>query len=254
MFLISCEEKVDMDINPGINNYLIVEGILTNEYKNHIIYISKPVNSIIAKPEMVSGAEVTVFSDDSVFSFTEVSPGKYQSDSFAIAIRKEYNLLIKHLGKEYSSSASAEPVTAFTPLTYYQSVNYDSLYLIFGNFSSKEDAMWEININWQNVPGYTESTDNEALLYFYTIHTVDIAEVFAPEYKHVYFPKGTKIIQKKYSLSGNQAAFYRTMLSETDWRGGFFDVSPANLPTNMSEGALGYFGVCSVIADTILVE
>lgn len=253
VFFISCEEKVDMDIIPLVNNYLIVEGILTDEYKKQEIKLSKPVSSIGARPEMATGATVVVYMDEIAYPFTETEPGKYMSDSFAVSLRKEYNLSISYEGNEYSSSASSDPVTSFSPLTYYSSVNYDSLFLIFGNFSSQEDAMWEIKIDWSQVPGY-ENVANKALLYFFTIHTVDIAEVFAPEYKHVYFPSKTVIIQKKYSLTEEHAAFYRTLLSETDWRGGFFDVAPANLPTNMSEGALGYFGVCSVISDTILVE
>ena len=44
------------------------------------------------------------------------------------------------------------------------------------------------------------------------------------------------------------------MLSETDWRGGVFDVLPGNARTNLSEGALGYFTAAEVIRDTVVVQ
>ncbi len=44
------------------------------------------------------------------------------------------------------------------------------------------------------------------------------------------------------------------MLSETDWRGGVFDVLPGNARTNLSEGAVGFFTAADVIRDTVLID
>ena len=61
------------------------------------------------------------------------------------------------------------------------------------------------------------------------------------------------ISRKKFSASPAYKAFLRGVLSETEWRGGVFDVERANAPTNLSEGAIGFFAVSTVVSDTTVV-
>jgi hypothetical protein len=42
-------------------------------------------------------------------------------------------------------------------------------------------------------------------------------------------------------------------MAETEWRGGLFDVQPGNVRTNLSEGAVGYFAVSQVAADSTII-
>jgi hypothetical protein len=46
--------------------------------------------------------------------------------------------------------------------------------------------------------------------------------------------------------------FLRGVLSETDWRGGMFDVLPGNARTNMEGEAIGFFTAADVLRDTIV--
>jgi hypothetical protein len=78
--------------------------------------------------------------------------------------------------------------------------------------------------------------------------------MYKPDKEIFQFPKGTTVIRRKYSVSDAYRAFLRSMLSETEWRGGVFDVQRSNVTTNLSEGAVGFFAVCSVVADTTVVE
>ena len=41
---------------------------------------------------------------------------------------------------------------------------------------------------------------------------------------------------------------------ETEWQGGVYDENSASLPTNISNGGLGFFGVSAVLSDTLLAE
>jgi hypothetical protein len=43
------------------------------------------------------------------------------------------------------------------------------------------------------------------------------------------------------------------VLSETEWRGGAFDVQRENVPTNLSKGAIGFFAVSTVLSDTTII-
>lgn len=53
---------------------------------------------------------------------------------------------------------------------------------------------------------------------------------------------GSKVLEKFYSLSDKHYQFVRAMLSETDWKSlGPFGYVEANVPTNLTNGAYGFF-------------
>jgi len=54
-------------------------------------------------------------------------------------------------------------------------------------------------------------------------------------------------------MGPDYADFYRSLLIETVWRGSVFDVYQSNVRSNMSEGAMGYFGAATVeVTDTVI--
>jgi len=44
------------------------------------------------------------------------------------------------------------------------------------------------------------------------------------------------------------------VFNETEFNGGLFDAPPANVPTNVSNGAIGYFGAAAVTEIEAIVE
>jgi hypothetical protein len=159
----------------------------------------------------------------------------------------------------YTAKAQSRNVGPFEFLHYSLSANSSDEYYVSwvcGLYNANHPAMYEIQIDWSEVPGYEALPHDDcfATLYYFSLPSIDVNELFAPEAEKILFPKGTKIIEKKYSLSEEQATFYRTLLLETNWKGGYFDVAPANITTNLSGGALGFFGVSQVIADSVVVE
>ena len=50
------------------------------------------------------------------------------------------------------------------------------------------------------------------------------------------------------------ANYFRSMLMEIEWQGGIFDETPSSLPTNISNGGLGFFGVSAVLSDTLIAQ
>ena len=111
--------------------------------------------------------------------------------------------------------------------------------------------MYEIQLDWSSAPGYEKEPPDSCRqkLYYYTLKTIDVSEVFAPGMEKIIFPPGTIITERRYSLTDEHAAFIRAMLLETTWQGGFFNTATANTPTNLSEGAVGYFGACGVLEE-----
>jgi hypothetical protein len=113
-----------------------------------------------------------------------------------------------------------------------------------------------MELDWSHVPGYDTLAPEEthALIYHYTLGTVDVNHIFAPDREHVSFPPGTIVYREKESVSREYEEFLRGMLSETDWRGGVFDVLPGNASSNLKGNAIGYFTAADVIRDTVVIR
>jgi hypothetical protein len=92
------------------------------------------------------------------------------------------------------------------------------------------------------------------VVYHYTLNGVDVNKLFKPAQEQVRFPPGTRVFREKESVNGWYGEFLRGVLSETDWRGGMFDVLPGNARTNMQGEAIGFFTAAEVIRDTIVIR
>ncbi|MBI5217299.1 MAG: DUF4249 family protein [Bacteroidia bacterium] len=260
-FILACEKRIDWQLPDGNNNYIVVDGTITDEQKIQTIKITRPVTRLNDKPEPITGAVVKVSVEDSVFVFTEtpVNSGIYKSNNVFLAVLgKTYTLYIYYDKKEYTALASMVSTSRFKTLKYAKNKN-DELYhieYIAGPYNSSKSSMWEVLLDWSYVHGYeTINPDScKATLYSYTLPTLDVSEIFSPDIQRISFPAGTIITERRYSLTPEHTEFFRALLCETNWRGGLFDSSPANVPTNLSKGAIGFFGVCEVIEISITVE
>ena len=198
---------------------------------------------------------------DSSLYFIEKTeePGTYLSSKKIIAtIDKTYYLKIEYNSKAYTANAYMESVTPFSPLSYNVADNSDSLYTITwvtSTYNSEEQAMYEILIDWTHLVDTSQTnTETKVKVYFYCFSTIDVSLIFPPDKEEVLFPGGSIIIEKKYSLTPEYAEFLRALITETEWQGSVFEQAPENIPTNISNGGLGFFSACSVITDTIIVN
>lgn len=249
----SCgEEEIPWDLQAESSNLLVVEGMITNERKVHEIKITKPMADANSDPEMVSGALVNIFVDTNSVRLREMEPGLYKTGPNARAVfGKVYTLFIYFQGTEYYATAWMVPVTPMDPLQYHKIEGQNNLYAL--DLSESDDpSMVEINLDWSHLPAYQGAPpeDTHARIVYYTVNSIDVNEMFRPDKEIVYFPAGTRVSRRKYSLSPPHEDFVRTLMAETEWRGGSFDVQPGNVQTNLSEGAIGYFSASTVVADS----
>lgn len=257
----SCEEKIDISLQQSTNKYLIVSGIITNENIPKEIKLSFSVSNLNEIPENVSGAQVYISNGDTTYNLIEdnIEKGKYLTDkSFIGVINKVYSLKIIYNHAEYNAIARMLPVSSFDNATYSldSTKNLYKISYVSSNFSTTESAMFELNLDWSAVEGFTDLpyNENHAILYFYKLKTLDVNEIFSPAKEIIYFPKGTLISEKKYSINTEHEKFIRSILMETEWNGGLFDVAEGNIYTNLSSGALGFFGASSVVSSNFIVE
>ena len=253
---VSCEEKTDWNFHPEENGALVVEAIITNELKNQEVTLSLSYDDLNGKAEYVSDAQVAIRGGGVTYDFQQSSslPGKYISDqAFAAQLGVTYTLEIYRSDSSYFAENVMVEVLPFSPLTFKPFGQTDSLQIrdVPALYSPDEQAMYEVDIDWRHIVG---SDSARAKLFFYTFNTIDVNELFRPEQEKVPFPKGSIVIEKKYSLNPDFAAYFRALLMENEWQGGVFDEASASLPTNLNNDALGFFGVSAVLCDTLIAE
>jgi len=256
----SCERKINWNLKTTNEQFLIVDGIITNEYKNQTVNLSLSVQNLNNSAETVSDANITISDGEQTYSFHEDTiPGTFISNiKFTAVVNKTYTLNIDYNDKNYFAEANIYPVSISDPLPYKQIPDTGLYYIAseIAEFNPYESAMYEVILNWSEVTGYENLPANEtsAHLFYYNLKTIDVSQIFAPDNEIVIFPHGTSMIQKKYSLCPEHEDFIRSILIESQWHGGNFDIEEGNIYTNLSEGALGFFGASSVITYTSIIQ
>jgi len=253
IFLASCEKQTAWDLQTTNTDFIVVDGIITNELKVQTITLSNQVSLPNEPSQPIRGATVLVSDNQASYTFHEDPkfPGTYLSDKIFIGIRnRTYSLLITTGKRVYSSKALLAPPAEFVFLQYRPAGNNKFRITAVANiYNPQRAAMYEILLDWSTAPGYeNENPDScKAKLFYYTLPTIDVSEIFAPDMEKITFPSGTIITERRYSLTDEHAAFIRAILLEATWQGGYFNTASANVPTNLSAGAVGFFGACGVV-------
>ncbi|MBL7103186.1 MAG: DUF4249 family protein [Bacteroidales bacterium] len=260
--LYACERQTTWEIRSEQINTVVVDAIITDEFKHQKIRLTKPFTDPNQKPLPVYGAQVRVSYSDKIVYFTENpdNPGTYLSDvEFAGSINITYHLEIDYASETYTADTRMIPVNTSTPLSYAPAGNSGNLYeitYVAPQYNAEEQAMYEVIIDWTHLVNTTQSdTLTIAKLFYYTFNTIDVSYIIFPQDKEeIFFPKGSIITETKYSLTDKFAAYLRALLAETEWQGSLFEEARGNLPTNISNGGLGYFSACSVISKVMVVQ
>lgn len=258
----ACEQDIDWDLPNSGTKTLAVQSIITNEYKHQEVRLSlSNPNPNIGFPP-ATGATVSVSNGIDIMNFTETSErqGTYISNAkFAATINDSYYLNVDYNSKLYSATTHLIPVNISNSLSYVPVDTLDEFYRInwiASEYSYLEQAMYNIVIDWLHLGNNNLSdTITRAELFHYTLNTIDVSYTIFPQDKeNIIFPKGSIIVEKKYSLTDKYADYLRALLANTEWQGSLFEDARANLPSNISNNGLGFFSACSVISDTIIVQ
>lgn len=251
--LVSCEKEYEWKLNILNSNTIVVDAIITNENIAQHIRLTYPLDSMNALPRPLSGANVLLSDEKDTISFYESSSslGDYYSTPFQAVVGKKYSLEITFQSNKYTANTS---MVSLGLIDSFDIVSVEGLYKYIQK-KVGDPQMIEVNYDWSSVPEYTAIKGNSiAKEFFYILKNVDVNQEFGTDKEIIYFPKGTRIIRKKYSLTEEHQAFLRSLLMETDWRGGVFDVQQGNVISNITNGGLGYFAVCTVAIDSFFVK
>jgi hypothetical protein len=243
-----CEDVIDRSLMTS-NPLIVVEGLLTNELTQHRIKIGSSYANSDGAMVPVTGAVVTITEGSNVYNLTAdpLSPGEYLTPTMRALFGRVYTLHIQYAGKDYTASDSSVPVEPLTPIQYHAVTGG---YVLNMNESGQNPNYIRHEITWSG----SCPQQCEGLVVFYDLKTIDIQEGTKPPKEDFVFPAGSTVVRRKYSVSAAYKTFLRAMMSETEWRGGFFDVERANAPTNLTGGAIGFFAVTTVVVDSKVIN
>jgi len=261
ILIAGCVKQTDWPLPDESSNLIVVDALLTDERVPQTIRLTLPVDELNSTPEPVTGATLFITTSDSLWFLTEdsLNPGNYLTGpTFVARVNTGYTLQIIRDDNNYSAQASMVPGQFFSELTYRKNDDDDLYHIdwVASAFSADNPAMWEVLIDWSTVPGYDTLNQEEcrARLLFYTLSTLDVSQIFAPLMEQTSFPAGSIITERRYSLTPEHAEFFRQFLLETNWQGSMFPTANANVVTNLSAGAIGYFGLCAVTELSLVVR
>ncbi len=257
--LLACEKTIQLDLEQ-LEGVLIVEGSVNNQYQPQIVKLSKsrPFGST-GKAPVVSGAMVRVKDDaNHEFRFVEKEPGLYVSEqAFAGVAGHIYTLLIEAEGKTYQASDKMNNIVDYDSLTY--------------RLDEEEMKDPEDSARFYEVLLYVkepQETEDFYLFNFYRNGKLENDEgrtIYFSEDKllngridglpfPIYYAAHDEAKIEILNISRNAYKFYSDLAANLGNDGGMFSGQPANVYTNLSGGARGYFLVAPVATATLKVD
>lgn len=260
----SCTEIIDIELNDEDNQRLVVEGWITNMPGKQEVRLTKTTSYFYNQAAPVaSGAMVVVSDGEQSWEFTEVEPGLYKPvPDFTGEAEKTYSLSVDLEGVEYSASSFMRPVAPIDSMAF---EFIDPL----EEFGFEETPWYNILIWTQELEGQGDHymwrtfVNGEALrdtlseISFVDDGIYDGNYVAGVDVDYLDTPSeavpGDTILLEQWNIGMEAYEIFVGIMNETAWNGGLFDAPPANVETNISNGALGYFGAATVTTKTAVI-
>jgi hypothetical protein len=264
------------------NDVLVVEGMVTDQYRSNIIKLSKALSlgkKLTSNP--VTKATVTITDEMGVVTtLKETSKGVYSTDStkFCGHVGGKYSLNIKVLDATYSSDfIEMKPVPQINSLYYEKvliSTNKEGCKIYLDTYDPNKECLF---FRWDYVETYeynlpysvpnrkcwvTDKSDkimvkntsiyNQSRVSMYPItYITNESEKLIDRYS---------ILVNQYSLNEDEYNFWDRLQNITQNVGSLYDITPMSIPgnvkctSNTAEKVLGYFSVSAVSQKRIFIK
>jgi len=255
--LSSCKEKVDFDLNTDENARLVVEGSVTDQAKAHVVNLTRTSSYYENQPApRETGATVTLFDGETYHNLVEAASGIYKTAAtYKGEIGKTYTLnIVTKDGQSYSSSSKLESVASIDSVLFETKIYEEGdEFLVMKHYGEEPSGvgnnyMWLVDINGFN---YTEDVASTS---FVTDELVDGNYIDGFEFKEIHLfdlplDDTLKFTIEMHSISRDYYDFLSAIILETEFTGELFSGPPANIPSNISNGGLGFFRASAVSAE-----
>ncbi|MBN1415554.1 MAG: DUF4249 domain-containing protein [Bacteroidales bacterium] len=259
LLLSGCEEIMDIQFQGDSEKTLVVEGMITTDTTAHQVMLSWTGDFFKKLPQdMISRATVAITDGISTFDLTEMEdhPGIYvtRPDVYG-EVGKSYTLHISLPdGRTFSGTEELSYCADIDSIA--QTDNYNHGFFGFDYFGY--DLLF-----------YAQEPDPIGDYYLYYLYLNDslctdsISEVVFASDEFVngnyingltthliaedeFIGDSMKVTLEMQSVSETYYEYMTGLMLETLWRGSPWDGPPANVPSNMTNGARGYFRASDV--------
>lgn len=260
----SCTERIDLELNEGDNERLVVEGWFTSQEKQHEVQLTLSTSYLYNQPALrVSGADVVISDEDgNEWICTEDDPGVYKTPVVAGVPGKWYTLTINYNDEEYTASSWMRHVAPIDSLHVrvldpeeefgFPGDPYYSVRLWTQELEGQGDHyMWQTYVNGFGV----RDTLRELSFVDDTIYDGVYIEDVEIDYLDIETEAnpGDTVLLEQYNIGGEAYEVFIGIMNETAWNGGLFDAPPANVQTNISNGGLGFWGAAGVSEREVVI-
>jgi hypothetical protein len=254
LVLSGCQKVINVDLNEA-SPHIVIEGLINDQRGPYTVTISKS-GSYFNQPvlQMVSGAEVTITdSFGTLDSLTEFSAGVYLTSKTRGIPGRTYTLKVVSENQEYDGTS-----------TMLSHVDIDSLPLVKSTSQRLDLGGNNRNPNHVEIHCFFKdpveknfyrlkvSKNDSINTQSYRLYDDQYTNGEESELRVAYATVGDTFRVELLSLNQSTYEYYRT-LSDLLFTNPIFGSTPANPNSNLSNGALGFFGACAVSTRTIIV-
>lgn len=258
----SCyRERIDLELNDNENKKVVVTGFISTLDQYPTINVNYTVDYTgPLKTDPISGALVQLTDGQQTYELVENEPGKYISTTvWNPIIGAQYDLRILIDQKEYTSSHKLYPCPEIENLRSQRIDKWEDE----GNTNHIYEVLFDFQENSTTGDGYygvsyEKGTPIGDTLFVGGFVNDDIGNgqyfenVGITDYDYLHALGDTAIVEI-YSI-GTKSVDYLIELATETFRGGPFDPPPANVSTNITGGAIGYFMIADARTSTIIIS
>jgi len=249
----ACTETIDLELNEGDNEKLVVDAWITNELKTSKVKLSLSTSYFHnEKAPVVTDAIVEIQAANETYTLNHQGDGIYSLPAhYQGEVGQTYELKITHKDKTYTASATMNRVAPIDDVDYFYDPEYEEYEILL--FSQELAGEGDAYL-FKTFKNGTLMADTLANTEFVDDEFLDGNYIDGAVLGYGDFEVGDTITVETWSISGEAYDFFTAISLETAWRGGIFDTPPANTPTNMEGGALGFFNASAVERNFVVIE
>ena len=251
--LCSCQKIIDIDLNEGNTKYVVSAAIEEGSH-TAVLNITETIGYFdTVYPPKISGAESYIMdNNNNINYFQEKKPGIYLIHNFEAIPNNTYNINIQIENETITGSSFLPPFIILDSLTYtYESPSIISNggYIVYAEFN---DPIEQDNYYRLRVTKNGELNDKPRQMVLFNDKFSNGSHIKIPYYLNSY-DLGDEIKLELISIDKDVYRYYETLFDATVYSGPN-DAAPSNPESNLSDNAIGYFGLYSVSSKTILIQ
>lgn len=250
----SCESVIEIDLD-FMNPKLVIEGVISDYDNQCIIKLSKTTDYFSNKTNpKVSGAVILLTDKTGTeVKFNETEPGIYAGESLITKSNMEYTLSILAEGDNYMAKATVPQRVVIDSLSYKfnpEGIFYEVGFVVSCHFKDPEETSNFYRFKTYNINDVTKARNSKEIFDddVYNGNNVEL------RWSNNVYQQNDTVVVELYSLDKQTYEYYKTLFPISGGSEMMSFTTPANPNTNISNGALGYFGAYTISRDTIVIS